>query len=283
MPCLDVLRVKQAAALMYTVLQNVGRTRARLAVIWLPGIVLFVVLTATACRARADTWQRIQETGALKIGLDPTYPPFEMADDGELRGLDVDLARAIADDMDVSAEFVYFGYDGLYDALATRQVDVLISALVVVPERTRDFAYSNNYYDAGQVLISLPDSGVEEPADLDGLVLAVELGAQGHVVATTWQKRLPDLTVSTYNSLDEALAAVAAGEAHAALADSVGARLFLRQQPELRMSDELVTSEPYALVVRVEDERLLAELDRSLGRLVESGQLDQIVNRWLGP
>ena len=52
-----------------------------------------------------------------------TSPPLE--------GFDIDLASAIATDLGLTAEFVYFGYDGLYDALQTEQVDVLISALVI--------------------------------------------------------------------------------------------------------------------------------------------------------
>src|SRR5262245_44631595 len=85
---------------------------------------LFVFLGG--CQGReAQRWEQIQENGVLRVGLDPTYPPFETADDGELRGLDVDLARALAAELGLEVQFVYFGYDGLYDALLSNQVDVL--------------------------------------------------------------------------------------------------------------------------------------------------------------
>ena len=256
---------------------------------------LYLILLLAACQSDNTAWERIQETGILRVGLDPTYPPFEVADETGLRGLDVDLAQAIAADLGLEVGFVYFGYDGLYDALATEQVDVLISALVVAPERTRDFAYSEPYFNAGEILI-VPelDTEIRGMADLDGRTLAVELGAQGHVEAIDWQHRLPDLTVNPYNTADEALAAIARGEADAALVDAISGRLFLanqptnpseasgQAQPTLRRTSDVVTVEPFALVVRIEDELLLEKLNESLDRLRAAGRLDEITNHWLG-
>jgi arginine/lysine/histidine transporter system substrate-binding protein len=252
------------------------------------GLLLFCIillLLLVACRQQSATWQRIQETGVLRVGLDPTFPPFETADGVPLQGLDVDLAKAIADDLGLTVEFVYFGYDGLYDALATGRVDVLISALVIMVERTRDFAYSDPYFNAGELLIVPDGSPISGMAGLANRRLAVELGAQGHVEATIWERRLTDLTILPYNTPDEAITAVAENEADAALIDAVSGRLYLREQPQQQLTylPEPVTVEPYALVVRREDERLLDELNDSLSRLRQSGQLEQIIAKWLGP
>jgi ABC-type amino acid transport substrate-binding protein len=242
------------------------------------------LLWVVGCRGpEVGAWPRIEQSGILRVGLDPTYPPFATADDGELRGLDVDLALAVAADLGLEVEFAYFGYDGLYDALGTRQVDVLISALVVQIERTRDFAYSDAYFNAGEILITRRDTvGMSGMADLSGRRLAVELGALGHVEAMQWAQRLPNLTVVPYNTPDDALVAVSQGEVDAVLIDSVSGRLFLLHQPDLHIVDAAVTLEPYALVVRNEDGLLLQKLNESLRRLKNSGRLEQIVDRWLG-
>lgn len=241
----------------------------------------------TSCGAADTSLARIQSTGVLRVGLDPTYPPFEVTSDGELQGLDVDLARSLAAATGAEAIFSTFGYDGLYDALLTDQVDVLISALVVSPERTRDFAYSRPYYDAGQVLLVPGDSPVRAPADLAGRRVAVELGALGHVEALELARVLPELTVQAYPSAAEALQALNDGLADAALVDSIGARLFLKartsQDRPLRMLSEPVSSEPFAVVVRIEDETLLQQINVELEHLAESGQLAALVARWIGP
>ena len=248
-------------------------------------IILIMIMPLLAgCGQKDDSWQRIQREGVLRVGLDPTFPPFEVTADPDVSGLDVDLARALADEMGLEAEFVYFGYDGLYDALTTGQVDVLISALVIVPGRMRDFAYSEPYFNAGEILVSPTSSPVEDMAGLDGKKLAVELGAQGHVEATQWAKRLQDLTVLPYPSSDEALDAVALGEADAALVDGVSGRLYLQERSDLALkrANQPVTVEPYAMVVRIEDETLLARLDEALSSLSANGELEKLTERWLG-
>ena len=245
-------------------------------------IVSFLFLCG--CQTNDDTWQRIEQAGEIRVGLDPTYPPFEAADGaGEVSGLDVDLAHAIAAELGLEPQFVSFGYDGLYDALATEQVDVLISAMVIAPGRTKDFAYSEPYFNAGEILIvPVDNTDIEEIADLNGRFLAVELGAQGHVEATQWAKRLPNLTIVPFTSPDEALTAVSERKADAAIIDSISGRLFLRQHPELKRLSQHVTVEPFAIVVRAADETLLEKINTSLETIKAASRLDAIISQWLG-
>lgn len=259
------------------------RPRLLIRCLWL----LILVAALGGCRANSDTWEKIAREGVLRVGLDPTYPPFEVATAEDLSGLDVDLANALAAELGLEAEFVYFGYDGLYDALATKQVDVLISALVITPSRLRDFAYSEPYFNAGEVLL-LPadDADIAAMTDLASRTLAVELGAQGHVEAAQWAKRLPGLTVEPYTTADDALSAVSSGQADAALVDGISGRLYLHNQTagdhRLRLVSPPVTVEPFAMVVRIEDETLLEKLNEALASLMATGRLDQIIQQWLG-
>ncbi len=254
----------------------------------LPVILLLIgLLAATACDTDDTSLERIQSAGTLRVGLDPTYPPFEVADGSNVTGFDVDLAAELSAALGVDPSFSYFGYDGLYDALLTDQVDVLISALVVSPERTRDFAYSRPYYDAGQVLIVPADSPISDPGNLAGRRVAVELGALGHVEALAMSRAQPNLSVLPYGSAAEALDAVSAGQADATLIDSIGGRLFLKDRPPeaspLRLLPDPVVSEPFAVVVRIEDEALLQQINSELAQLEDTGRLEQLITYWVGP
>jgi arginine/lysine/histidine transporter system substrate-binding protein len=235
-----------------------------------------------ACRDEDQSWARIQDERILRIGLDPTYPPFENAEGVPLEGLDVDLAEAVAEALGMEAAFVHFGYDGLYDALATEQVDVLISALAVSPERSRDFAYSEPYFNAGQMIFYPTGAPVAGPEGLAGRTVAVELGAEGHVLATEWQRRLPDMSILTHDTAQEALASAADGESDAAVVDVVSGRLFVSQNQALTWHPEALSDEPYAVVVRAKDTILLARINEALREVREEGRLQQIVDRWLG-
>lgn len=246
--------------------------------------VLFLVFSA-GCRTINDTWQRVTETAVLRVGLDPTYPPFAVADSNDLWGLDVDLAAALGTELGLEVQFAHFGYDGLYDALLTGQVDVLISALVIDLGRTRDFAYSDPYFNAGEVLVvRASEGGIRGWRDVNGRTLAVELGSQGHMEANRWQRRLADLAVQPYDTPSDALQAVAQHQVDAALVDHTSARLYQQAHPQtgLQRLPDPITVKPYALVVRKADSRLLRHLNNALDQLQKSGQLNAIFTKWLG-
>lgn len=245
--------------------------------IWL----LLICLLLVSCGRDSDTWDTVQATGVLRVGLDPTYPPFATATESDLFGFDVDLARALADDLGVQVQFAYFGYDGLYDALDTSQADVLISALVIDETRTHDFAYSEPYFNAGQMLIVPDGSPITEMTDLRNGTVAVELGSEGHVMGLEWARKVAGLEVLPFNTPEEVLAA-AATTSSAALLDHINARLLLANRDvPLHLAPTPVTVEPYALVVRAEDDILLDHLNQSLERLIEAGIVDTIATHWL--
>jgi ABC-type amino acid transport substrate-binding protein len=222
--------------------------------------------------------------GVLRVGIDASYPPFGVAaGDGTLSGLDVDLARAVAEAMGVELRFINMGYDGLYDSLRADQADALFSALRVDPLRTNDARYTSSYFDAGQVLVRAPDTGIDEMADLDGLILAVEFGAEGDLEARRWQRRLHSLAIIPHESAAQALDTVQAGNANAALVDAISARLWLREHAgsPLGMAPQYVTGDPYAVAVQPGNPRLWQAIEAALGALRNSGALDEIINRWL--
>lgn len=251
-------------------------------------ISLGMLFLLAGCSGVDDSWERIQDEGFLRIGVDPTFPPFAVATDHTVEGIDIDLGQALAADLELEPQFSHFGYDGLYDALTTGQVDVLISALVIMPERTKDIAYTAPYFDAGLYLFfPVRDETKSEMIDLRGSSLAVELGSLGHVEALEWQKQDDTLIIYPFGSLDEVMAATVEGKADAALVDYVSGRLFLRDlsidKPQLSYMPFKDSSEPYVLAVRIEDEKLLFELNAALARLSASGRLEAIIEQHLGP
>ena len=58
-------------------------------------LLLLLILLLAGCRPAGGVWPQIQASGVLRVGLDPTYPPFESTEGGELHGFDVDLARQL--------------------------------------------------------------------------------------------------------------------------------------------------------------------------------------------
>ncbi len=278
-----------------------------------------LLIVLSACARPDATWDRVRESGILRVGMDASFPPFEtIAADGTLVGFDVDLARELGRRLGpvlskvegAEVQFVAnLPYDGLYDALAVNRVDVVISALVVNPARMADFAYSTPYFDAGQVLVVRESRGageqgsggaegqraesIEGMADLEGHRLAVEFGTQGDLEARKWARRLSGLTVVPCQTAAGALAAVAAGEADGALVDhgsalvEMGKTLGVSENPkgfegfELVIVGESVVEEPYAVAVRHDSQRLLRAINEALAEMKADGTLEALIAEWL--
>jgi polar amino acid transport system substrate-binding protein len=229
------------------------------------------------------SWQRVRERGVLRVGMDLSYPPFGFVDDhAQPAGFDADLARALATQLGLRVEFVNLSYDGLYDALAAEQVDVLISALVVDPTRMDDFAYTEPYFNAGQVFVVRADGPAPQRMDdLAGHRLAVELGSDGDVEARRWTRRLAGIEVQPWPEAVSALAAVEVGQADVALVDTITARMVMREHLDLHLSGDPVTYEPYAIVVQQRHETLLGAIAQALSSLQADGTLADLLQRWL--
>lgn len=229
------------------------------------------------------TFERVEKSGLLMVGMDASYPPFSNTPSGgDPAGLDVDIANEIGKRLNVKVHVVNMGFDGLYDALFTGQVDALLSALSIAPGQLGRVSYTRGYIDAGTVIVS-PDGHYQHMPDLDGKTVAVEYGSEGDETARLWQRRLHSLTIAHFGTADEALNAAAQGKADAALLDSVTARLYLRahKDAKLSISPDLVTSDIYAIAVRQTSLDLEDAISKALDDMQADGTLDAIINRWL--
>ena len=224
-----------------------------------------VALLALAARMAFVRWQgqtglaEIRRRGTLRVGLDASFPPFETVDAaGNIIGLDADIARAIAADLGVRAEFVNIGFDGLYDALKIGRVDVVISGLPIDPLRTRDVAYSTPYFNAGQMLVTTR-ADVQSVADVAGKTVAVEWGSMAELAARKLKESAPDVTISPQPDAETAL------NTDLAVVDGV-LRLNRPQARTVAVLDD----NWYAAAVNIENSALLAAINRTLTAIKNS-------------
>ena len=236
-----------------------------------------------ACQRDDPFLQRVQDAGVLRVGLDPSWPPFEFVDEGgQVAGLDVDLARAIGDRLGVAVAFVPSGWEGLYAALFAGQFDAVISALPYDPWRTEEAAYSISYFNAGPVIVAhAGEAGIAGPKDLDGRTVHVEFGSEGDVQARRLWKEMPGLVIAKHDTAEQALASAAADPTSAAIADAVTARLTIRQGARLRVVGEPLVDESYVIAVHPDARSLQEAIDQALIEMREGGELDALLDLWL--
>lgn len=219
--------------------------------------------------------------GEMRIGIDPSYPPFAVATADDLFGFDIDLGKALAGRLGVPVRFVSMGFDGLYDALKTDQADLLIASLPVDFSRSGDVLYSLPYFNAGLVLVSNAGSSIQSMLDLSGASLAYEFGSEADQTAHQWLRRIPPFTTQPYELPEYALDAVRLKISQAALVDAISARLYMKQHLEWNGQYRYVTDVLYAIAVRIDRGRTWEALNIALQTMLEDGSIQQIIERWL--
>jgi len=255
---------------------------------WIAVVLLLVAAAALIWRAVQEpedrVWSRIERTGTWRVGMDPSFPPFEILDGmGEPMGFDVDLARTIAAGWGAEVTFEGIGFDGLLPALWASKADAVISALPMDPRMSRDVAYSIPYLEAGLLLVvTRGTTDISSPDDLTARRVAVEWGSEGDVQGRALRRRLTDMVLLPLPLPEDALSAVVSGEADAALVDAITLRQFGREQGSLISVGDPIVSIPYVIAVPVDAPRLLEEVNDALVRLRESGELGRLEAHWLG-
>ena len=252
--------------------------------IWRVVICFLLLGSIPACGRIGDRGlARIQSAGVLRVAIDPSFAPFAYVDEaGTLVGYDVDLARALAEQLEVEAHFVTTGYDALYDALTVGRADVIISALYPDLSRTHAFTYSRPYFNAGDVLVVPPDRDIDALEDLVGGKVVCRFGTTGHMVALTWQETwTPPPEVVPIEDSEAGGAILMAGDADALVIDHVTALGLVVAHPPLRIVDPPVTDEPYVIAARDEDQALIDALNQALAALEADGTLAALESRWM--
>jgi polar amino acid transport system substrate-binding protein len=248
------------------------------------GLLVAVVLWLFARKPEDQIWEEVLASGVLRVGVDASYLPFESLDEtGKFTGFDIDLANGLGSKMGIPRiEFINIAYDGLYDALLTRKVDVLISALAIVPQYQGRAVFSTPYFNAGEMLIVPTNSSITKMEALSGQRVAVEYGSDGDAEARRWERRLSALHVIRYPDANAAITALLEGEADAVLVDGISGRLALGQHRELAFS--LFASDSlFAIASHPDSLTLSRKIDEALHELFRDGSTDRLTEKWFGP
>ena len=166
--------------------------------------------------AAGSVLETIKKRGALKVGMS-TFVPWAMRDkNGELIGYEVDVAKRLAEDMKVKAEFVPTAWDGIIPALLAGKFDLIIGGMSITPERNLTVNFSLPYANSGIHMVANKElaAGLNSLAAFDkaDVVLAARRGA---TPATAAKRLMPKATLRLFDEDALALQEVLNGKAHA--------------------------------------------------------------------
>jgi polar amino acid transport system substrate-binding protein len=129
------------------------------------------------CNAAPDTLARVLCNGVLRVGVRSDYPPFAYRDGDEPRGLEIDLARALALGLGVQPRFVELSPAGRMPALGEARVDVVVAALGHTVLRDEQALFVQpHYYASRTVVVGRRQLALASAKDLSGRTVCVTVG-----------------------------------------------------------------------------------------------------------
>jgi His/Glu/Gln/Arg/opine family amino acid ABC transporter permease subunit len=239
-----------------------------------------VILALAAADAAAQTaLERVRASGRIRIGIDATYPPFGMAEDGEFKGFDVDIGRAIAAQLRVQPELINASFDGVFPALQSGNFDLVISAVTITPERSATLLFSDPYIATGQQVVVRNDSVIAGPDDLAGRTIGVQI----NTTAQFSMEKRPGVAIAKYNTIDLALLDLQNGRVDAVASDGPVLRYMMRSSfPGLKAVGAEYTDETFGVVLARGSDDLRRAVNAALWAMQESGEHGRIYRKWFG-
>ncbi|NLO09438.1 MAG: transporter substrate-binding domain-containing protein, partial [Clostridiales bacterium] len=141
-------------------------------------LLALLALSLTACGSKDGDLDYIKDKGTLILGLDDSFPPMGFRDDADnIVGFDIDLAKAVADELGVELVLQPIEWTAKEQELATKNIDCIWNGFSVTEERLAQLTLSIPYMENTIAMVVVKDSGIKNKADMAGKRMAVQGGS----------------------------------------------------------------------------------------------------------
>lgn len=244
-----------------------------------------MVSCAHSPQGSAPVLNKILSSGELVVGTAAGMPPLNMTTkEGDIIGFEPDLAADIASAMGVKLRMEAMAFAELMPALESGRVDMVMSGMTITPDRNLKVAFVGPYFVSGKAFLTKVRRIAEADESGDVNSPDVTLAAlKGSTSQFFIEKMLPDTTLVTADTYDEAVKIVLEDRAQALLADYPICVVSLFRYPDQGLISVIspLTYEPIGIAVPAGDPLLINWLDNFLEALDGSGRQEELDQRWI--
>lgn len=253
-------------------------------------ISLLVVALVSACGTAQN--ESGENTGAestseqkvLKMATSADYPPFEYIDTAkgsEIIGFDIDLVNALAEKTGYKVEVQDMDFNSLIPALQAKQIDLVLAGMTPTPERAENVDFTDIYYTANHMIVSLKDNEVKAIEDLEGKTIGVQLGSIQEEKATEISEEVT-IKIENRNKISELVQELKSGRIDAAIIEDTVANGYFEKDDQLAGFTLDSSEEAGSAIAFQEESQYTEEFDAALKEMKENGELDKLIVKWFG-
>lgn len=226
---------------------------------------LVCVICLTGCGTRDDTLVMVTEAG---------FAPYEYYDNGEIVGVDVDIAKEIAKEMGKKLVVKDVAFDSIINEVKTGKADFGAAGISYTDERAKQVDFSINYSTSNQVVVVKNGSNIRDVNNIDGKRIAVQLGSVADTYVTSNFKNSEIIREKKYLAAIEDLKS---GKADCVVMDELPAKEMVKNNNDIMILSGNLASDSYGMVVKKGNKKLLNAINKVLNKLKEDGNIDRYV------
>ncbi len=238
----------------------------------LAAVVTACTLTACGGSSKGD---------AITFGTNAEFPPFEYVTSngaiGEYDGIDMAIAKQIAEDNGMTAAVENMEFDSLLVALQNGQIDAVIAGMTATDERRETVDFSTPYYTATQVMIVKEDSDITSAADMADKKICVIQGYTGEVCVQDM-----GYTYEAFKKGTEAVMELTNGKCDVVVIDSATAQKYVSDNEGLKIVEDpsAFASEEYAIAVQKGNTELLDKINKTIDKMLADGTINELAVKY---
>ncbi len=241
-------------------------------------LVLAVILMVTAFAACGGSSDTI-ESGKLIMATNAAFPPYEyIGEDGEIVGIDAEIAALIADELDLELVIEDIEFNSIVTGVQSGKYDIGMAGMTVNEDRLENVDFSTSYAKGVQVVIVKEGGAIKSLDDLDGKKIGVQEGTTGHIYC---EDDYGKENVVSYSKGTEAVQGLITGKVDCVVIDNEPAKAFVKANEGLTILETAYADEDYAIAVSKDNPELLEKINAALDKLTKEGKVDEIINKYI--
>ena len=224
---------------------------------------------------------KIKADGYITMSTNAEFEPFEYKDGSDYKGIDIDIAKKVAEKLGVELKIHDVAFDTLIAELQGGKANFVAAGMTADEDRRKNVDFSDTYFNASQAIIVLKDSEIKSPEDLSGKKVGVQQGTTGDKYCTNedGKSEVKDINVQRYNKGVDAITDLISGRLDAVVIDNFPATKFVEKNPDKIVKlDDALTVEEYAIAVQKGDTAMLDVINEVLKEMKDSGELDELID-----
>lgn len=215
-----------------------------------------------------------KNTNELVLVTEAGFAPYEYYENGEIVGVDIDIANEIATALGKKLVVKDIAFDSIVNELKSGKADFAAAGMSITPERLKEVDFSIEYTTSRQVVIVNKNSKITNIKDIYDKKVAVQLGSVADLYFSEDYPQTDLVRQKKYLTMAEDLKA---NKLDLIVMDELPAKKIVANNSELKILDGYVFEDSYGIAVQKGNEELLKQINEVLQRLMNENKIEEYI------